>query len=163
MMISDIKTNLSQLQNLLEQIDPKIYSQSFEELSNASIGQHIRHIVELFQALDSGYKSGNICYDNRKRDPLIELDPSAALSALDQIILNLLKEDKELQVNYQFLSNQQKNIKSSYQRELLYNLEHSIHHQAIIKVALRTLRSVEIDENFGVAPSTIRYRLSLNQ
>jgi uncharacterized damage-inducible protein DinB len=86
-----------------------------------------------------------------------------ALSALDQIILNLLKEDKELQVDYQFLSNQQKNIKSSYQRELLYNLEHSIHHQAIIKVALRTLRSVEIDENFGVAPSTIRYRLSLNQ
>ncbi|NVJ63332.1 MAG: DinB family protein [Flavobacteriaceae bacterium] len=163
MMISDIKTNLSQLQNLLEQIDPKIYSQSFEELSNASIGQHIRHIVELFQALDSGYESGIVCYDNRKRDPLIELDPNAALSALDQILLNLLKEDKELQVDYQFLSNQQKNIQSSYQRELLYNLEHSIHHQAIIKVALRTLRSVEIDENFGVAPSTIRYRLSLNQ
>ncbi len=47
---------------------------------------------------------------------------------------------------------------SSYQRELLYNLEHSIHHQALIKVALLEIQHDLVDENFGVAQSTIEYR-----
>ena len=51
-------------------------------------------------------------------------------------------------------------IETNYERELLYNLEHSIHHQALIKVALLQLQSVEIPENFGVAQSTIVYRES---
>ena len=49
-------------------------------------------------------------------------------------------------------------IQSNYERELLYNLEHCIHHQALIKVAIIQSNSVAIDENFGVARSTIEYR-----
>ena len=49
-------------------------------------------------------------------------------------------------------------IESNYNRELLYNLEHCIHHQALIKVAIIQSATIEIDENFGVARSTIEYR-----
>jgi hypothetical protein len=49
-------------------------------------------------------------------------------------------------------------IESNYQRELLYNLEHCIHHQAMIKVAIIQSSLVAIDENFGVARSTIEYK-----
>lgn len=49
-------------------------------------------------------------------------------------------------------------IETNYHRELLYNLEHCIHHQALIKVAVLQCESVKIDDNFGVARSTIEYR-----
>lgn len=162
-MTTDIKSNLLELQDLLEQIDQKNYSKVFDELSGASIGQHIRHIIELYQCLINDYDSGFICYDNRKRDELIELDPNEASGAIDKILLQLNKEDKSLYVDYLFLSTTNQKIKSTYFRELLYNLEHSIHHQAIIKVVLRTLPSIELSEHFGVAPSTIRFRMSLNK
>jgi hypothetical protein len=47
-------------------------------------------------------------------------------------------------------------IDSNYFRELLYNLEHCIHHQALIKVVvLQSSFTVLID---SVASSTIEYR-----
>ena len=49
-------------------------------------------------------------------------------------------------------------IETNYNRELLYNLEHCIHHQALIKVALLQSESITVDANFGVARSTIEYR-----
>lgn len=49
--------------------------------------------------------------------------------------------------------------KTFINRELAYCLEHSIHHQALIKVGLKE-QNIEnlIDENFGVAPATIRHK-----
>lgn len=49
-------------------------------------------------------------------------------------------------------------IESNYFRELLYNLEHCIHHQALIKVAVLQLDYLQIDPDFGVARSTLEYR-----
>ena len=49
-------------------------------------------------------------------------------------------------------------IATTFQRELAYCLEHSIHHQALIKVGLKELNLENIiEKNFGVAPATIRY------
>ena len=52
-------------------------------------------------------------------------------------------------------------MKSSFYRELSYNIEHAIHHMALLKVAVKqTLTYISLPENFGVASSTIRYRAS---
>jgi hypothetical protein len=40
----------------------------------------------------------------------------------------------------------------------MYNLEHLIHHEALIKVAITSMTEVAIPESFGVAPSTLQYR-----
>ena len=40
----------------------------------------------------------------------------------------------------------------------MYNLEHAIHHHALIKVGLKIMTKIELPESFGVAPSTIQYR-----
>jgi hypothetical protein len=48
---------------------------------------------------------------------------------------------------------------TSYNRELVYNLEHAIHHMAIMKIAVdNAFPQVQMPENFGVAYSTIRYQ-----
>lgn len=58
----------------------------------------------------------------------------------------------------QFIDGLTMRIQSNYYRELLYNLEHCVHHQALIKVAVLQFENILIDDNFGVARSTIEYR-----
>jgi hypothetical protein len=54
-------------------------------------------------------------------------------------------------------------IPTNFYRELLYNIEHCIHHQALIKVAFNEMKmSHLLNKNFGVAPSTIQYRETQN-
>jgi hypothetical protein len=45
---------------------------------------------------------------------------------------------------------------------MVYNTEHAIHHLALIKVALIEMQLQVIDENFGMAYSTIKYKATLN-
>jgi hypothetical protein len=70
---------------------------------------------------------------------------------------NLDKKNKNLEL-LQIIDGEEIRIESNYFRELLYNLEHCIHHQALIKVAILQCETVTIDPNFGVARSTIEYR-----
>lgn len=161
-MIKDIQNNLRELQELVSKLSVDQYTKQHFELSQATIGQHLRHIIELYQCLLLQYPLDRVCYDHRNRDILIETQPEIAYQAIEVILNQLDKKDKKLSIEYEFLSKQTKSIESTYYRELLYNLEHSIHHQALIKVALNLMK-IEVDENFGVAPSTIRYRNTISQ
>lgn len=142
---------------LLQLPEPGSYHNPCEALSNATIGQHTRHIIELYQCLLEGYPSGSINYDGRKRNPLFENDTAAAIAEIRKIQTNLEQPDKEVNIYFGSEDNSVC-IESNYYREVLYNLEHCIHHQALIKVALLTLNDIQIAEGFGVAPSTLQYR-----
>jgi hypothetical protein len=72
-------------------------------------------------------------------------------------LANVEKQNKEL-VLTTFLDGKQISIPTNFFRELYYNLDHCIHHQALIKVAINLSNCIEVDENFGVAKSTIEYR-----
>jgi hypothetical protein len=52
-------------------------------------------------------------------------------------------------------------VTTTYFREIVYNIEHTIHHLALIKVALIELKLSLVDNNFGMAYSTIKYKSSL--
>ncbi|MDX1476670.1 MAG: hypothetical protein R3301_03155 [Saprospiraceae bacterium] len=48
---------------------------------------------------------------------------------------------------------------SSLERELIYNIEHTIHHLAIIKIGLAIIApDIPLPAHFGVAPSTVKYK-----
>jgi hypothetical protein len=149
---------LNSLVHVLMQL-PRLnsYSVPCNALSNATIGQHTRHIIELYQCLLAGYVTGEINYDNRKRDTLLENDITAAVDAVKEIQVNLQQEDKTVKIFCDGAVNAVC-IESNYYREVLYNLEHCIHHQALIKVALLSIKDIQIAEGFGVAPSTLQYR-----
>lgn len=149
-----------QLNKVLEQIAPDDYKEPRRVLFNASIGQHVRHIIELFLCLNTGYETGIVNYENRKRDYLIETDKMVAAGLLFSITNRLEKPDKslKLEAGYDADSDDQVLIDSNYYREMIYNLEHTVHHMALIRVALQGMDSVKIPEGFGIASSTIKYR-----
>ena len=155
--ISDI---FMQLNNSIGQLSTSQFTQPISSLSNATIGQHVRHILELFLCLENGYEAGIVNYENRKRDQNIETNKSFALQLMQSIDAGLNKPDKKLvlEAGYDDLSEDVLQIETNYQRELVYNLEHTVHHMALIRVGLLELSSIELPESFGVASSTIKYR-----
>lgn len=157
MLIPAISKTLNELSDLVSQLSDDNYCCPCYDLSNATIGEHTRHIIEMFQCLENQYESGIINYDHRKRDELIQTNTAFAKECIDTVLNQVNKPNKKLQLQ-QIVDGEELLIDSNYHRELLYNLEHCIHHQALIKVAILQLKTIEIDENFGVARSTIEYR-----
>ena len=157
MLTISISKTLNELSDLLSQLSNSDYSLPCRELSNSSIGQHSRHIIELFQCLESQYDNGIVNYDNRLRDYEIETNVNTAQMAIVSIINSIEKPNKVLFLQ-QKIDNEVIHIDTNYNRELLYNLEHCIHHQALIKVAVLKMKHLQINDDFGVAKSTIEFR-----
>jgi hypothetical protein len=82
------------------------------------------------------------------------------LQLLQTIYLNLGRPDKQLVLNasYDDHSTEPVSITTNYFREIAYNLEHTIHHMALIRVGINEVSTIELPENFGVASSTVKHR-----
>lgn len=149
-----------QLSGSLELLSNEQYVHKSKILSNATIGQHVRHIIEMFICLEDGYESGIVNYEKRKRDNTIETRREVAAALLKRIYDNLEKGNKTLimEAAYSEDSSDLFQFETNYYREIAYNLEHTIHHMALIKVGIREVSDIAIPEGFGVASSTIKYR-----
>jgi uncharacterized damage-inducible protein DinB len=157
------ENNLKEISLLLQQMESKNYTKPLHFLSAASIGQHVRHILEFYQCLLAAEQTGVVNYDSRKRNLTIETNTDFAQQQIEEIIHSLTKinltQPIELEGNYTHEKNTNTSISTTFGRELAYCLEHSIHHQALIKIGLKELNLEQlISENFGVAPATIRYK-----
>lgn len=160
-----IKHVFLQLTDSLDQLTTEQYTMPSKTLFNATIGQHVRHIIELFVCLQNGYYSGIVNYENRKRDNRIEQDKNFARQLLIEIYKGLHNEDKTLllEANYDELSDESLLISTNYFREIVYNLEHTVHHMALIRVGINEVSSIELPSGYGVAASTIKYKKACAQ
>ena len=167
MSIESVSIIFSQLKSLLDQIKSEDYNKSQEILSGGTIGQHIRHILEFYSCMLEGVKLGEICYDNRERNPLLENDKNAAMQVMDELLsqLSLISNtDVSIQLKAKYADNDSlTNINSSISRELAYNIDHSVHHMAIIKAGiLSRIDYINIPSDFGVAFSTVRHNKNVH-
>ena len=156
---------LSQVFELTQQLNDAEYTSELSLLNGNTIGKHVRHILEFFGILIDGVPEGTINYDKRKHEPLFETDTEATLKRIELLMdqIGRLNTAGEifLEVSYTRKGADTIKIKSSIERELAYNIEHAIHHMAIIKIAIQTVfPNVRVAENFGVAYSTVRYQKS---
>ncbi len=156
-MFTSSNQTIEQFKQVLLQLPEDCYTRPCQTLSGATIGQHTRHIIELYQCLLDGYTVAAVFYDKRKRDTRIEQDVAFAIDQLQRIQNSLEQPERKLLVYYGLNGNEEK-IVSNYHREVMYNLEHTIHHQALIKIAINQFTEIRLPESFGVAPSTMQYR-----
>ncbi len=149
-----------QLNGTLQHLTDLEFITPCRNLSNNTIGQHVRHIIELFQCLEQGYECGVVNYEKRKRDTAIETDRNLAISILTQIGRGLNRPDKEMKLEAAYYDEADASIAidTNYIREVAYNLEHTIHHMALIRVGINEVSSVNLPDDFGVASSTVKHR-----
>lgn len=152
--------NLRSLRAVVEPMSDGLYGTPLEVLSDASIGQHVRHVLEFYICLFEQMESGTINYDKRKRNLTLESEVQYALETIEHIRhrIDTSRSDKPLQLTGDYGTDTPGPylVNTNFQRELAYNLEHSIHHQALIKIGLRQLGLTTQNKDFGVAASTIR-------
>jgi hypothetical protein len=149
---------LEEIEKVIKQLCHKEYIEKIEILSQSSIGQHIRHIVEFYICLFSENEYVN--YDERERNLLIENSPVYALEIIDHLKSSLKEQNLEQKIIFkQIINDNEVFLTTSYARELIYLSEHTIHHFALIKIGINALcPRIALDSNFGVADSTIKYR-----
>jgi len=157
--------NLLIIRSLVEALGEYQYREPIDLLSGASVGAHVRHILEFYICLLRENHDNVISYDERERNHRIETERGFALVAIDNIILKLneIKSDQAIVLKSDFSpeGNDSMLLGTSLFRELGYCLEHSVHHEALIKIGIKSLQQEEIlVKDFGVAPSTVRHHSS---
>ncbi len=164
-----VRSLLQDAKDYLKQIADSDYSSQLDVLSGSSIGQHTRHFIEFFQCvLSCGQQNEDgvaiINYDKRKRDSCIECDTLHVIRLLESLEEEISAVDLKEQVwlaHTDYGSGEVNLIPSSIERELFYNVEHTIHHFALIKIGLQQLSTdLHLPAHFGVAPSTLAFRNS---
>lgn len=160
---SQVEGLVEQLVKLLGNLADDEYTLPVAVMGNASIGQHLRHIIEFFQELVKGYDEGHVYYHKRKRDLQLETDRSFAVETLAGLVTKIHLRDKGLLVfTDEAPGPDAVVVRSSYGRELMYNIDHTVHHMALIRVAVNLVAKGELPADFGVASSTLHFRKGLS-
>lgn len=154
---------LDQLEATVEQIQPMDFYRSSTALSGSTVGQHLRHTLEFFLCLESGFDDGIVNYDKRNHDKRMETDKDMAIEVIARIydFVASATQDKilKLEVAYDRHTEKWHALSTTYYRELIYNIEHAMHHMALMKIGVREIAPyVNLPGHFGVAHSTVRYR-----
>ncbi len=152
---------IRQLTDLLKQLSPSEYTKSLGVLNGSSIGQHTRHVVEFYQCLLAGKASGVVDYDARERNLVFENDLNFTIENLDNIEKNIISIKNPTEIillSVSYCTDNQSFIETTFMREMVYLVEHSIHHYALIRIGLQqNFPNITIPKNFGIAYSTIRH------
>lgn len=129
-----------------------------------TVGGHFRHCLEFVNCFLAGLETGEIDYNRRARDLLIEINRRhaieqfwRAIGALESLprtapgeVLLVKPEDLTESEGEDFW------CRSSIERELEFMQSHTIHHYALIAFKLRAI-NFKVPADFGVAPSTLRF------
>lgn len=156
---------LRQAEALLDRLSDAVYTASPSDLAPHKAGGHLRHILEFYECFLAGLAGGRIDYDARKRDLSVESSRAAARKRIGALILRLetepaLRSESSVRVRAEDSTESriaEPFLLSSVGRELQVLSSHTIHHFALMAMTLRAL-GVPVDPDFGMAPSTLRYR-----
>lgn len=141
---------------MLAALLPEQYIQGYKPAFASTVGAHFRHVLEHYRCFLKHLPRGEICYDSRERDQLLEVDHSYALTTINELCAALEKHKGQLDIN---TSCEVKDMQSKFpvtstlERELLFLQAHSTHHYAIIAAMCRMLGAQPADD-FGVAIAT---------
>ena len=154
---------LVQLDNLLETLTDEQYIATPGGLVTSGIGGHIRHNLDHIEALLRAAETGVLDYDRRERGTGIERDRTVARAAIHKLASQLQAFDwadtpvflsMDAIVTPDALAVK---MKTTIDRELVFVLSHTIHHNALIALLVK-LQGAALPPDFGYAPSTLAHR-----
>ena len=152
---------VQQIHHVLEQLEPHEYRRQLPEFEGSTLGQHFRHILEFFQCLEYGTRSGTVDYAARERNLLYEDNPGLTATAFTSFAeaLPYFDASENIEIKAEFGGQGRPSYTSTVGRELMFVYDHAIHHLAIIKIGLLChFPHIQADKDLGVSPSTIKAR-----
>ena len=161
-----IRDNLAAIDqgiDLLREIGGARYTQRIPACFNSAAGGHMRHVIEHYLSFLQALETGEVDYESRPRDALIEGDPGYAIGQMEAIKQRLTAFATEgfdgmLRVRVETAPTDEPSpwTGSTTLRELEFLLSHTVHHYALVAVVCR-LAGHATPPDFGMAPSTLRY------
>lgn len=160
-----VRANCELLQQgieLLRRHDERTFCAADAASYGSGIGAHFRHVLDHYRSFLEGVKCGLIDYDNRVRDTDVEKVREAAIDALESVKhdLEATPVDVELPLRVSVCASTSESEAlhsgSTAGRELQFLVSHTVHHYALIAIASR-MHGIYPSEEFGVAPSTLKY------
>jgi uncharacterized damage-inducible protein DinB len=153
---------LKQLNELLNQLSDTEYAAALPLISHNTIGKHVRHILEFYTCLLTGIENKSVDYDARKRNLELENYTQKALETSNFISEKLINLDSKVNLElFATLPHDRIKLSTTVARELLYVLEHTIHHFAIIKIAVKNeFPHIKVTDEFGVAYATLQHQIA---
>lgn len=142
----------------LEQIPGQLSDNVYRE---ANVGQHMRHVFDHMLAIKLAIGEGLVDYDKRDRGNEVETDRLMASQQLSLLRLWIQTEDfddRKVSVASEIdCENTQRMLfDSNLNREILYVINHTIHHAAHIKLLLAQY-GINLPAHIGIAPGTASF------
>lgn len=129
---------------------------------SSSIGEHYRHWLDLFHAIRRD--TNKVDYNVRRRGHQVERDIELAKTETKELIdwlasipVNQLHQPVQVETEVMLSQTHVEEVTSSLVRELTFAALHATHHYAMAK-AVASIKGIESDKLFGVAPTTATYQ-----
>jgi len=168
-LIQAVIETLNQGEVLLSQMSDETYTRKLPVAFNASVGGHYRHCLDHFRSLLESAAAGDLNYDQRERGTLIENDRFAALNATRELRrgyegldADVLYRPLSVTCKTSYTASGSQASSSTVGREIMYSVAHAVHHYALIGI-MAGLMGVPLPVGFGVAPSTIKHQVDVQQ
>jgi uncharacterized damage-inducible protein DinB len=157
--VTALTRSLDDLADLLSRMSDETYAWKPSGGASGSIGAHVRHVLDHVTVLVDRSRQRTVTYDRRERDTLVEQSRHAGLEAVrrasDRLAAFMDTPLDEMLTLEALVAHGQPPIavSTSLARELVFALQHTIHHQAIIAVLLQQI-GIATPSRFGYAPAT---------
>lgn len=153
-------TALTELQGLVDCFS-KVQYGSINIEGVSAPGKHVRHITDHYEAFSCGLETGLVDYDVRSRASALEkcqMKTALTIHRIQSDILVTSLQDKTLKLatTVSASASTPYRLVSSVRRELVYLLNHTVHHTAMLSLLARLQGVCHIPVG-GVAPSTRRW------
>ncbi|MCB1665488.1 MAG: hypothetical protein KDI28_06885 [Pseudomonadales bacterium] len=158
MMRTALSNALDQLQLILTELNRLPTQLGNEVYLDANVGRHLRHVLDHAEALKQALDTGLVDYDQRDRGNAVETDRLMAMQQLSLLRLWVQTEDLDnrriaVASEIDCDNTQRMQFDSNLHREILYVINHTIHHAAHIKLALKQF-GIALPDAIGIAPGT---------
>ncbi|OOE70137.1 hypothetical protein [Salinivibrio kushneri] len=158
-----------QAQQLLASVTNEAYSRMQADGFTSTIGQHMRHALDMYWALHQGEGSGVMDADERRRGHRVETDKSLAqaewqaiASWLHTLSEQQLKQSINVSTQVTLYASNTVTTPSTIMRELIAVASHATHHFAMMRTAAHDLGEV-LDKEIGIAAATASYQREQHQ
>lgn len=160
---SAVRDVLEQGLIFLDRLSDELYAQALGGIFGGTMGVHYRHVLDHFLCLIEGIHNGKVNYDQRRRNPHLEISVGQA-RAVTRALMDELCDlssailERECLVTYRvgYGESGEEAVISNVAREVMFCVGHAIHHYAILKLLCAGV-GVELPYEFGIAPSTLKH------